>query len=58
MSDELFTTPFATGKPSSVDHEKGIIYGAKIIQVGEAKGHGMFVDSEFIDKVEELGNGL
>jgi hypothetical protein len=58
MSDQLFTTPFATGAPTSVDHEKGIIYGAKIIQVGEAKGHGLFVDSEFIDKMLELGNGL
>lgn len=58
MSEKLFTTPLATGAPESVDKERGVIYGAKIIQVGEAKGHGLFVDGEFIDRVQELGNGL
>ena len=58
MSDQVFSSQCAFGAPQSVSKDKGVIYGAKIIEVGEAKGHGLFVDGEFLDKVTELGNGL
>ena len=45
-----------------VDEEKGIIEGISVCTVGEAKGHGVNLDSEFIQRVTELGaakrNGL
>ena len=42
-------------KPSSVDLEAGVIYGVKVCTEGEAKGHGVSLDSEFIDSVAKLG---
>lgn len=56
MSDQVFSSQCAFGAPQSVDKTKGVIYGAKIIEIGEAKGHGLFIDSEFIERVTELGN--
>ena len=48
---------FATGKPSGgVDREKGIIRGVSVCTVGEAKGHGVNLDSEFIESVKAFGN--
>lgn len=45
-----------------IDEEKGIIEGVSVCTVGEAKGHGVNLDSEFIQRVAELGaskrNGL
>ena len=45
-----------------IDHEKGIIEGVSVCTAGEAKGHGVNLDSEFIQRVTELGsskrNGL
>lgn len=45
-----------------VNEEKGIIEGVSVCTVGEAKGHGVNLDSEFIQRVAELGsaksNGL
>jgi hypothetical protein len=43
-------------KPDRVDQEKGIIYGVSCNTVGEAKGHGVNLDQEFVDKVTMLGN--
>ena len=39
-----------------VDREKGIIYNAAIVTPGEAKGHGVQLDSEFVASVVEQGN--
>jgi hypothetical protein len=39
-----------------VDREKGIIYNAAIVTPGEAKGHGVQLDSEFVDAVVAQGN--
>jgi len=39
-----------------VDREKGIIYNAAIVTPGEAKGHGVQLDTEFVDTVVEQGN--
>ena len=39
-----------------VDHEQGIIPGISVCTVGEAKGHDVHLDSEFIGRVVELGN--
>jgi len=48
---------FATGKPiGGVDSEKGIIRGVSVCTVGEAKGHGVNLDSEFIETVKTFGN--
>lgn len=40
----------------SVDREKGIIYGVSIITVGEASGHGVFVDETMVEQVIKKGN--
>ena len=40
----------------NVDREKGILHNVEIIRVGEAKGHGHSVDSEFIHSTVVLGN--
>tara|TARA_R110000822_G_scaffold173914_1_gene313489 strand:+ start:4596 stop:5741 length:1146 start_codon:yes stop_codon:yes gene_type:complete len=58
VSKRASFTSFAKGSPRNVDREKGIIYDAKIIEVGEASGHDLFVDGEFIDSVVEAGAGL
>lgn len=46
----------------SVDREQHVIHGAAIVTEGEAKGHGVNLDSEFVERVAELGaafpNGL
>jgi len=43
-------------KPSSVDRQHSIIEGALVVCEGEAKGHGIFLDSEFVDTVIAMGN--
>ena len=45
--------PMITGQ---VDTEKGIIYGLAVVTVGEAKGHGVSLEQEFVDRTVELGN--
>jgi hypothetical protein len=42
--------------PSSIDKEKGIIRNIVLCQTGEAKGHNLFINEQFIDKVIQLGN--
>ncbi len=50
------STGYLTSKPSEVDHEKGIISGALVVTEGEAQGHGVWLESEFVDAVIEQGN--
>ena len=51
MSNFLRGTP-----PESVDAENGIVRGVAIVTEGEAKGHGVSLDSEFVEQVRTLGN--
>ena len=45
------------GRPTGqVDRENGIIRGVQIVREGEAKGHGVHLDSDFITRIAELGN--
>lgn len=39
-----------------VDEATGIINDVSVCTVGEAKGHGVQLDQEFVDRVAELGN--
>jgi len=43
-------------KPTSVDLGAGILHGVKVCTEGEAKGHGVSLESEFIETVAKLGN--
>ena len=49
-------------KPREMDQKSGVITGVKVCSAGEAKGHGFFVDGEFINSVAAQGaatkNGL
>ena len=67
MSDKKQTRWMSSGYLQSaptggINEEKGIIEGVSVCTVGEAKGHGVNLDSEFIQRVTELGaaksNGL
>jgi len=42
-------------KPAKVEAEIGVIHGCKICSEGEAKGHDVFLDKEFIDTVAAQG---
>ena len=53
----LRSTP-AYFKAGNVNEESGVIEGIAIITLGEAKGHGVFIDSEFLDNVVTQGNAL
>jgi hypothetical protein len=48
--------PVYKQSPSSIDKEKGIIRNIVLCQTGEAKGHDLHLDDDFIDKVIFLGN--
>lgn len=39
-----------------INADKGVIAGVSVCTVGEAKGHGVNLDSEFVGRVAELGN--
>ncbi|VGO14746.1 hypothetical protein PDESU_03315 [Pontiella desulfatans] len=56
MSKKWFDTGYLKSKPAEVDHEKGIIAGVKVCSVGEARGHGVHLDSEFIDTLVKQGS--
>jgi hypothetical protein len=45
-------TLFAAATGSQVDREAGILRGVSVITEGEAKGHGMIVDSVTLDQVK------
>lgn len=51
------STGYLKAKPSGkIDKETGVIEGVKVCTAGEAKGHGVFLDEEFIDTVVKFGN--
>jgi len=59
MEAERFITDWTFGtKVGKVDKEKGIIHDVAIVTAGEAKGHGVQLDSEFVATVIEQGNAL
>jgi hypothetical protein len=45
-------TLFAAATGSRVDREAGILRGVSVITEGEAKGHGMIVDSVTLEQVK------
>jgi len=47
---------FSNSSLDAVDEHAGVIKGVTIAREGIAKGHGVFLDSEFISKVAQLGN--
>lgn len=56
-----FRAPKSTGGDVRVDrtggdYGAGIIYGASLITVGEALGHGAWIDQEFVDSVTKALN--
>jgi hypothetical protein len=40
-----------------IDTEKGIIFGVAVNTEGEAKGHGVHLDKEFVEECTKQGNG-
>jgi len=51
------STGYLKSKPSGrINHETGIIEGVKVCTEGEAKGHGVNLDAEFINTVVRFGN--
>jgi hypothetical protein len=42
----------------AIDNEQGIIEGVSVVTVGEAEGHGINLDSEFVREVIKQGNDL
>ena len=58
MSKGWFSTPFVQSEPQRIDKGKGVIYGAKLVAEGEAKGHELYVDQDFLDQVVKEGNRL
>ena len=55
MSKKWFSTGFMGGSVERIDRDAGVIYGATLCQVGEAKGHGLYVDEQFINELEAMG---
>jgi hypothetical protein len=59
MSDvkqKWMSSGFVQAAPTGeINEEKGIIEGVTVCTVGEAQGHGVHLDSEFIQTVAELG---
>jgi len=54
---KAFRTPkTTTTNKLKVDHNEKVIFGAAVATIGEAKGHGVFLDEMTIMQVEELGN--
>jgi hypothetical protein len=59
MNDKVkwMSTGYLKAAPSGkVDHEPGKIEGVKICTEGDAKGHGVSLDAEFVDTVVRMGN--
>lgn len=53
---EWFKSSVSFSPSGRVDREGGAIYGVSVNTVGEAKGHGVSLEQEFIERVAELGN--
>lgn len=52
-----FSTGYLKASPTGkVDPESGIIEGVKVCTEGEAKGHDVFLDADFVKEVVRLGN--
>lgn len=54
MRKWLKTSPTFTPRFANIDRDQGVIKGVKMVSEGEAKGHGMFINSDFIDKLVKL----
>jgi len=51
------STGYLKAVPSGrIDHEAGIVEGVKVCTEGEAKGHGVSLDAEFVETVVRFGN--
>jgi len=51
------STGYQKSKPTGrIDREKGIIEGVKVCTEGEAQGHGVNLDAEFVETVVRFGN--
>ena len=49
-SDPIYVQSF-----DSIDHEKGIIKGVKVCSEGDAKGHGVYLNKQFVRDVAKFG---
>ncbi len=56
MSKKWMGSGYLKAKPQEVNPDEGIIRGIKVCSVGEAKGHGVSLDEEFIDTLVKQGN--
>jgi hypothetical protein len=50
------SSPIYQQSPSLIDRENGIIKDVVLCKVGEAKGHDLFLDQDFINNVVTFGN--
>jgi len=50
------SSPVFDTVPEVIDSDKGIMRGVAIVREGEAKGHGVHLDSDFVADVVRLGN--
>jgi len=58
QSEKYFRSQPTYSQPATkVDREAGILFGVQIVREGEAKGHGVMLDADFVNKITELGNG-
>lgn len=56
-SEKYFRSqPVYDQSATKVDRDKGILYGVQIVREGEAKGHGVMLDAEFVQDVATHGN--
>lgn len=46
----------SVARPCGLDEEAGTIFGVSVNTIGEAKGHGVWLDKSFIETVKSLGN--
>ena len=56
MNKTRFRAEPLKGAPERVDREKGIIYGVSCNTEGEALGHGVLLEAEFVEKTTALSN--
>jgi hypothetical protein len=56
MKTYFRSIPVYHQSPSLIDRENGIIKDVVLCQVGEAKGHELFIDQAFINNVVTFGN--
>ncbi len=56
MKTYFRSLPVYKQSPSLIDRESGIIKDIVLCQVGEAKGHDLFIDQDFINNVITFGN--